>query len=98
MSPNNSRYTEKAERRMMTIADFKTFEANETHRLWLEFNRKYRQLFPESWVIRIYAKDFRRVEVIPDTGKPLSFVLGLGWDEEVYKAASKCFQEKAQSR
>ena len=74
----------------MTITHLKIYEANETIRLFRIFNEKYRHLFPKSWTIRLYAKDFRRAEVIPDTGEPL-YLLGLGHDEDFYIAASKCF-------
>ena len=68
--------------------------AASTLEMWKIFNLMYRGLFPKEWVIRLYAQEFYRVEVIPDMGKPLKFVLGLGRDRSFYELAAKYFKEQ----
>ena len=69
-------------------------DTNTTINMWKTFNLKYRALFPKEWTIRLYALAFFRAEVIPDMGKPLSFVLRLGHDKKFYELAAKSFKEQ----
>ncbi|MFA5158181.1 MAG: hypothetical protein WC451_03295 [Patescibacteria group bacterium] len=53
-------------------------DENKTKELYAIFNEKYRNLFPEEWVIRLYPREFYKIMVIPDISKYPSFVLELG--------------------